>query len=235
METRTRGEIHRHIRGRGFIAKAALGVSDGLVTNLALLSGFAGAQSGIGLIRTAGVAAMLAGAISMFFGGVLAGRSEVELYQADVRREESEIEMEPEEEREELRGFYVNKGLSVDEAGMVVDKVSADKKKFLEDLMIHELHLHEASLTNPYLSGLAIGGAFLAGSLMPLGPYFLFSDRVVSVFVSLFFSLLFLFVVGGWKGRIAGLRFWRGGLDTLTVGVLASGLLYLVGFSVGFF
>src|SRR6266571_5543137 len=96
MGTMDRLELHSHIRGRGFIAKAALGVSDGLVTNLAFLSGFAGAQSDLGLIRFAGVAAMLAGAISMFFGGVLAGRAEVDSYQADVRREASEIETEPE-------------------------------------------------------------------------------------------------------------------------------------------
>lgn len=235
MGSSGRSELHGHIRGRGFIAKAALGVSDGLVTNLALLSGFAGAQSDIGLIRFAGVAAMLAGAISMFFGGVLAGRSEVELYQADVRRESTEIDMEPDEEKQELREFYVKKGLSVDEARMVVDKVSSDKKKFLEDLMIHELHLHETSLTNPYLSGLVTGGAFLAGSLMPLGPYLFLSNKEESVIVSLALSLLFLFIVGGWKGRIAGRRFWSGGVETLIVGVVASALLYLIGSSFGFF
>ena len=178
---------------------------------------------------------MLAGAISMLFGGVLAGRSEVELYEADVRREESEIETEPEEEKQELREFYVKKGLSTDEAQMVVDKVSTDKKKFLEDLMIHELHLSQASLTNPYWSGLVIGGAFLAGSIIPLGPYLLLIDRAVSLLVSLGFSVLFLFLVGGWKGRIAGHKFWKSGVETLSVGVVASGLLYIIGFSIGFF
>jgi vacuolar iron transporter family protein len=235
LGSKVRSELHGHIRGRGFIAKAALGVSDGLVTNLALLSGFAGAQSEIGLIRSAGVAAMLAGAISMFFGGVLAGRAEVELYQADRKRESSEIEMEPEEEKQELREFYIKKGLSAEDARMVVDQVSRDKNKFLEDLMIHELHLHETSLTNPYKSGLTIGGAFLAGSLMPLWPYLVLSDHAQSVLVSLGISLLFLSLVGGWKARIAKSNPWRGGLETISVGVVASGLLYLVGFFVGFF
>ncbi len=235
MGSKVRGELHGHIRGRGFIAKAALGVSDGLVTNLALLSGFAGAQSNIGLIRSAGVAAMLAGAISMFFGGVLAGRSEVELFQADLQRESSEIEMEPDEERQELREFYIKKGLSAEEAHMVVDRVSRDKDKFLEDLMIHELHLHETSLTDPYKSGLATGGAFVAGSLMPLWPYLFLSDHAQSVLVSLFISLLFLFLVGGWKARIARSKFWKGGLETISVGAVASALLYIVGFTIGFF
>ena len=235
MRREDRFELHRHIPGRSFIAKAALGVSDGLVTNLAFLSGIAGARSDLGFIRFAGVAAMLAGAISMFFGGVLAGRSEADLFQADVRRESSEIEQEPEEEKTELREFYQKKGLTLDEASMVVDRVSSDKKKFLEDLMIHELHIHETTLTNPYVSGVVIGGAFLAGALMPLGPYLFLSTRADSVTVSLVISLLFLFLVGGWKGRIAGRRFWSGGFETLAVGISASGILFFVGSLLGFF
>src|SRR5438132_9228335 len=86
-------ERHKHIRARSYIGSSALGVSDGLVTNLAFLSGFAGAASDsqFHLIQIAGIASMLAGAISMFFGGVLAGRSEYELFQADARREAGEI------------------------------------------------------------------------------------------------------------------------------------------------
>src|SRR5437899_7862332 len=126
-------EIHKHIRARSYIGGSALGVSDGLVTNLAFLSGFAAFESNIHLVRFAGVAAMLAGAISMFFSGVLAGRSEVDLFKADVKRETAEIEQEPEEEKRELRDFYLNKGLTQDEAQMVVDRISSDKKKFLED------------------------------------------------------------------------------------------------------
>ncbi len=118
---------------------------------------------------------------------------------------------------------------------MVVDRVSRDKNKFLEDLMIHELHLHETSLTDPYKSGLATGGAFLAGSLMPLWPYLVLSDHAQSVLVSVVISLLFLFLVGGWKARIAQTNIWRGGLETISVGAVASALLYLVGFTVGFF
>ncbi len=235
MKTDDRFELHRHIPGRSFIAKAALGVSDGLVTNLAFLSGFAGAQSDLSLIRFAGVAAMLAGAISMFFGGVLAGRSEADLFQADVRREATEIEQEPEEEKQELRSFYLNKGLNRDEAEMVVNRVSSDKKKFLEDLMIHELHLHEATLVNPFVSGAVIGGAFLAGALMPLAPYLILPTRSDSVTASLTISLLFLFIVGGWKGRIAGRRFWKVGVETLAVGIAASAILYFVGALFGFF
>ncbi len=69
-------EKHPHIKGRGLIGDLALGLSDGVVTNLALLAGFAGAMEALNIIRFAGLASMLAGAVSMFFGGLMAGRAE---------------------------------------------------------------------------------------------------------------------------------------------------------------
>src|SRR5215469_7358311 len=84
-------EKHKHIRGRGLISSAALGLTDGLVTNLSFLTGISGAATDMGLIRFAGTAAMLAGAVSMFFGGILAARSERDLFEADSKREAYEI------------------------------------------------------------------------------------------------------------------------------------------------
>src|SRR6266511_2637045 len=92
-------ERHKHIRARSYIGSSVLGVSDGLVTNLAFLSGLAATALDLGAIRIAGAASMLAGAISMFFAGIIAGRSEYELYQADARREAGELEEEPDEEK----------------------------------------------------------------------------------------------------------------------------------------
>src|SRR5690242_17133502 len=91
-------ERHPHIAGRGMISASALGLADGLVTNLAFLTGFSGAVSNDALIRFAGLAAMLAGAVSMFFGGVLSARSEHDLFKADSTREAYELETETDEE-----------------------------------------------------------------------------------------------------------------------------------------
>ena len=88
-------ERHAHIGGRGLISAAALGLADGLVSNLAFLTGFGGAVASIDLILFAGVAAMLAGSVSMFFGGILSARSEFDLFKADSNREAYEIEHEP--------------------------------------------------------------------------------------------------------------------------------------------
>src|SRR3989440_5376788 len=197
-------ERHKHIRARGYIGSSALGISDGLVTNLAFLSGFAGATNNLPLIRFAGIASMLAGAISMFFGGLLAERSEYELYQADAKREAGEIEQEPEEEKSELKNFYLAKGLSQDEAGKIVEKISANKQKFLEDILMHELHVHETRLENPIKMGGVIGLSYLAGALIPLVPFIFLTTRNSSIIAAALVSPLFLFGVGVWKGRIVG-------------------------------
>jgi len=222
-------EIHKHIRARGYIGSSALGVSDGLVTNLAFLSGFAGATSNFDLIRVAGAASMLAGAISMFFSGVLAWRSEYELFQADAKREAGEIEEEPEEEKAELRSFYTAKGLSQTQANDIVEKISSDKSKFLEDILMHELHVHKTKLANPIKMGGVIGLSFLLGALIPLTPFLVLPTRIDSLVVAAIVSPVFLFIVGAWRGRVVGRRIWKTGLETLVIGLSASVIVYLIG------
>lgn len=222
-------EIHKHIRARSYIGSSALGVSDGLVTNLAFLSGFAGATSNFDLIRLAGAASMLAGAISMFFSGVLAWRSEYELFQADAKREAGEIEEEPEEEKTELKNFYVAKGLSQTQASEVVERISSDKSKFLEDILMHELHVHKTILANPFKMGGVIGLSFLVGALIPLAPFLFLPTRIDSLVVAAIVSPIFLFFVGAWRGRVVRRKIWKTGLETLLIGLSASIIVYFIG------
>jgi VIT1/CCC1 family predicted Fe2+/Mn2+ transporter len=222
-------ELHGHIKGRGLISNIALGLSDGLVTNIAFLAGFGGAVSDIGVIRFAGLAAMLAGSISMFFGGLLAGRSEHDLYEADLAREKSEIESEPEEEKEELRSLYLDKGLTKQEADIVVRRITADKGKWLEDLLAQEVHIHRTELENPLKIALAIGLAFMAGAFVPLVPYLLLTIKSQALISSIILSLVFLLGSGYWKGQLVGRGKWKSGLEMLAIGAIASSILYLIG------
>lgn len=227
-------ERHPHIPGRHLIADSALGLSDGLISNLSFLTGFSGATSSIALIRLAGIAAMLAGSVSMFFGGMLAAQSEKDLYLADARREAYEIKHEPEEERRELTSFYRNKGLSEAEAEVIVKKITSTPESWLEDLLIHELHIHKAELGGQYKKGGTIGISFLIGALVPLLPYYMFAVRHESLVTSLLASLSFLFVVGAWKGKIADKNMWRSGSEMLIIGILGSITLYVIGIFLGF-
>jgi VIT1/CCC1 family predicted Fe2+/Mn2+ transporter len=226
-------EKHNHIRGRGLISSSALGLSDGLITNLAFLTGF-GAAADLGLIRFAGLAAMLAGTVSMFFGGILAARSELDLFKADSKREAYEIDNEREEEITELREHYMEKGLTEQEAKMVVDRVSAHKERFLEDMLVNELHIHVSHLERPYKLGVTIGLSFLLGALVPLVPYYVLDVKESALVASVLFSLVFLFSVGAWKGTIVGRAPWRSGLETLLIGAAAAGILFVIGTFLGF-
>jgi len=227
-------ERHPHITGRGLISASALGLADGLVTNMAFLTGFSGAVSGDALIRFAGLAAMLAGTVSMFFGGILSARSEHDLFKADSDREEYEMEHETDEERWELKWIYMDKGLTEQEADMVVSRLMSNKEKFLEDMLTNELHVHQHSLQNPYKLGAVIGLSFLIGAFVPLAPYFLFSTKSSAVEVSVVVSLVFLFAAGEWKGRIVKRKPLRSGLETLLIGAGAAAILFLIGSAFAF-
>lgn len=221
-------ERHPHIQGRGLISASALGLADGLVTNLAFLTGFSGAVASESLIRFAGLAAMLAGTVSMFFGGILSARSERDLFRADAVREAYEIEHETEEEKQEMKTIYMDKGLTEQEAEMVVARLLTNKEKFLEDMLVNELHVHEQNLENPYKMGAVIGLSFLVGAFAPLLPYLL-ADKGTAVPVSVVVSLAFLFVAGEWKGRIVKRRPLRSGLETLVIGAVAAAVLFAIG------
>lgn len=222
-------EKHKHILGRGLVSSSALGLADGLVTNLSFLTGFSGAVSNLDVIRFAGIAAMLAGAVSMLFGGILSARSEFDLFKADSKREAYEIEHERDEEIAELKSLYRGKGLSQEEADIVVSKITSSKERFLEDMLTNELHIHSSNLVNPYKIGGAIGLSFLVGAFVPLVPYLVLSLKTDSLTTSVFLSLVFLFGAGAWKGRIVGRQLWKSGLETLLIGAVAAAILYLIG------
>src|SRR5207245_9372177 len=116
------------------------------------------------------------------FGGFLAQRSEYDLYHADAKREAGEIEQEPEEEKSELKNFYLAKGLSQDEAEKIVEKISANKETFLEEILMHELHAHKTRLENPIKMGGVIGLSFLLVALIPLAAFIIIPTCNRSIF-----------------------------------------------------
>ncbi len=222
-------EKHKHIPARGLISRLALGLTDGVVTNVAFLAGFAGAIQSLEFIRLAGVASMLAGAVAMFFGGLNSARSDEDLFREDARREMSEIESEPEEERQELKNFYLGKGLTPEESDLVVRRITKDKKKWLDDLLMHELHIHREQLDNPLKVASVIGLAFLIGAFVPLSSYLFIMQKSLAIELSISFSLIFLFLIGGWKGKLSGRKFLRAGLEMFLIGAAASVMLFLIG------
>jgi VIT1/CCC1 family predicted Fe2+/Mn2+ transporter len=217
-----------HRGGGGSMRDLIFGINDGLVSTLSLVSGVAGADPGRGVVLLAGLAGLLAGAISMAAGAYISSKSEREVHEAEVAREREEIERDPEEEKEELRILYQLKGFSPDEAGRMVERVSQEPELFLEGLVRDELGLMPESFPNPWRAGAFSGGAFILGAIVPLAGYF-WLEGLSAVLLSAALSVTALFVVGALKTLFTGLPWLKSGLEMVGLGLLATAITYLIG------
>jgi VIT1/CCC1 family predicted Fe2+/Mn2+ transporter len=214
---------HRAIGGNALRA-AVLGANDGLVSNLSLVMGVAGAElSGQAIVIT-GLAGLLAGACSMAMGEWLSVQSARELNQRQIAIEAEEIETVPEEEQQELALIYEAKGLSEDEAKVVAAKLMADKDSALDALTREELGIDPQDLGG---SAWAAAGTsfvlFAGGAILPVAPFMLLAGTH-AVIVSLLVSALALFLIGaaitlltGRNALFSGSRQWLFGLAAASV------------------
>lgn len=218
-----------HRGGGGAMRELIFGINDGLVSTLSLVSGVAGAQPGRGVILLAGVAGLLAGAISMAAGAYISTKSEREVYEAEVARERQELEENPEEETEELRILYELKGFSQPEAERLVARMSQDQELMLEGLLRDELGLMPERFPNPWKAGAFSGGAFVVGAVIPLIAYFFFLEGLSAVIASAGLSIAALFIIGVLKTLFTGRSWWRSGLEMVGIGLFATLVTYLIG------
>ncbi len=223
---RSRERWHRG--GGGSVRELIFGINDGLVSTLSLVSGVAGAAPGRQVILLAGVAGLLAGAISMAAGAYISTKSEREVYEAEVGREREELERNPDEELEELRVLYELKGYSHAEAGEMVERLSRNRELLLEGLLRDELGVMPERFPSPWRAGGFSGGAFVVGAVIPLLAYFLLAGRL-AVAVSVGSSIVALFIIGGLKTLFTGRRWWRSGLEMVAIGAFATAITYLIG------
>ncbi len=223
---------HRVIGGNALRA-AVLGANDGLVSNLSLIMGVAGAAFSENTILIAGLAGLLAGAFSMAMGEWLSVQSSRELYARQIKIEEQELEETPEEEREELALIYQAKGISKDEAEKMASTMMRDRKTALRTLSREELGIDPESL-----GGSAWGAAFVsfalfaAGAAVPLAPFF-FWEGEHAVLMSLSLSASALFLVGAMITLFTGRRVIFSGMRQLLIGLAAAGVTFAIGRLVG--
>ena len=219
---------HRAIGGNALRA-AVLGANDGLVSNLSLVMGVAGAELSGRAILVTGLAGLLAGACSMAMGEWLSVQSARELNQRQLAIEAEEIDTVPEEEQQELALIYEAKGLTADEAQALAAKLMADKGSALDALAREELGIDPQELGG---SAWAAAGTsfvlFAGGALVPVAP-FLFLTGTSAVSVSLLASALALFLVGAAITLVTGRSVFSTGLRQLLFGVVAAGVTYGIG------
>ena len=214
--------IEKHFTGSQVVRDVVIGMSDGLTVPFALAAGLSGAVNASHIVVTAGLAEMIAGSISMGLGGYLAGRSDIEHYQSERRREEQEIVKLPKAEAMEVAEILGTYGLTESESTLVVEGLAKRPKAWVDFMMRFELGLEEPDPTRALSSALTIGGSYVAGGIIPLLPYIFIPTTSTALIVSVIVTLTALFIFGAVKGGFTGVPPLRSGLQTLLIGGIAA-------------
>jgi VIT1/CCC1 family predicted Fe2+/Mn2+ transporter len=224
--------------GGNSVRAAVLGVNDGLVSNFSLVAGVAGGVGAAGVadptgfVMLAGVAGLLAGAFSMAAGEYVSMRSQRDIYEHEIRKEEIELRESPEDEEEELVLIYQAKGLSEGEARRISHKVMQDPKVALDTMAREELGLDPSQLGSPLAASLSSFAAFVAGAAVPLLPYVTGVGDMALV-VSAILSAGALGVVGGLLAMMSGVNVAWGSLRMVLGGSAAAAVTFGVGTLIG--
>jgi VIT1/CCC1 family predicted Fe2+/Mn2+ transporter len=223
-----------HRAGRSGTLRAVIfGVSDGLVSNLALVMGVAGASQGQGsFVLLAGVAGLLAGACSMAAGEYISMQSQRELFERQIALERAELEAMPEEEQAELVAVYRSKGFTLAEANTIAERMFADPQHALDTLVREELGLDPDELGSPWGAATGSFGAFAIGALIPVLPY-LVTDGTTAFLPAIALSVAALFAVGAGVSLLTGRGLLYSGSRQVLIGALAAIVTYLVGHLIG--
>lgn len=222
-----------HYTSRGGSLRAAVfGINDGLVSNFSLVMGFAGAEAKPEYVLLAGVAGLLAGSFSMAAGEYVSMRAQRELFEQQIAMEQQELEMSPKEEEEELSLIYQAKGIPEKEAALLARRIVENPKTAIDTLAREELGLDPSQLGSPWSAAASSFVAFVAGALVPVLPYLFVAGQVAWI-ASALFSCLALFGVGALLSIFTARGPLLSGLRMLVIGLLASGITYMVGWLLG--
>lgn len=220
--------VERHQKEISSIRDFVFGFGDGINTSLGIVAGVGGADVSSNIIILAAIVAMFTGAKAMAVQNYLAVKAQTQLLHSEIEREKWEMENVPEAERQEIEDVYRAKGFSGTELEGIVNKITSDKKVWLDTMLTEELKLNLEIIGNPLKSAFRMFGSFLIGGILPIIPYF-FAHGYVPLLVAIATSLSASFVIGAVKSRLANISIIRGGLEMAGLG---TGIA-LVGFGIG--
>ena len=225
--------VEKHFTASETVRDIVIGMSDGLTVPFALAAGLSGAVEATGIIITAGLAEVAAGAIAMGLGGYLAARTDAEHFASERAREELETKEMPEKEAAEVADVLRSYGLSEDMVASVVNSMRADKKRWVDFMMRFELGLEEPDPKRARNSALTIALSYIAGGMVPLAPYFFFRSVHSALIGSVVVTLLALLVFGYVKGRFTTAKPFRSAWQTVIVGGLAATAAFVIAKAIG--
>jgi vacuolar iron transporter family protein len=223
------GEPWHRAESGGFLRNVVYGFNDGLTANFGLVAGVIGAAVSTQhhTVIVAGVAGLIADALSMGSSGYLAAKSEQEVYAHEIAMERDEIALMPEVERDELAILYEAKGMDVESAHRLATQVMADPERMLQEQVQEELRIGAPHMS-PLREGLVTGSATAVGALIPVFPFLIWQGDV-AIFTSFAVSMLSHWLVGAARSVFTGRSVFRSGLDMFVVGLGVALVGYFVG------
>lgn len=220
-------ERHRAVQG-GAARAAVFGISDGLVTNVSLIVGMAGAHPAAAVVRLAGVAGLVAGACSMAIGEYVSMRAQRELLEREIDKERQEIRRFPEAERHELAGIYQRRGLERDLAHQLAQAMMRDEDLAVETHAREELGIGQDSLGSAVSAALSSFATFALGAAVPLAPW-LVASGVAAVAGTLLAAGLLAVIVGAMLGVFTGRSPLRSACRQLLLSAVAAAVAFGAG------
>ena len=211
-----------HMQSSDILRDIVIGMSDGLTVPFALAAGLSGAVVSSSIVIIAGIAEIAAGSIAMGLGGYLAGKTEQDHYNSELKREYDEVDRVPEMEKQEVKDFFKEIGLSENIQHQAAEEIAKDKKQWVEFMMKYELGLDEPDPKRATKSALNIGLSYIAGGIIPLSPYFFIDNSTQALKISVIATLICLFVFGYFKSKMTGVSPLTGALKVMLIGALAA-------------
>ena len=217
-----------HLHSSQTISDIVIGMSDGLTVPFALAAGLSGAIDDPTLVVTAGIAEIVAGSIAMGLGGYLAGKTEQDHYDSELKREYQEVEIYPEREKEEIYEALEPYGISEKTASLVVEELIKNKDNWVNFMMKFELGLEKPHHQRAIKSGATIAGAYILGGFIPLIPYTLVDISSEGLKYSALVTIMCLFIFGYFKSKVTGQPVFAGALKVTAIGTVAAAAAYFV-------
>ncbi len=222
---------HRDVQG-GTARAAVFGVSDGLVSNVAIVLGFAAANTGAGLVRLAGLAGLIGGAVSMAAGEYISMTAQAELLERELEMERLELHRRPEAERRELAQIYRSRGVDEATADQLATALSRDPDLALETHAREELGIDPNALGKPVSAALSSFVTFSVGAFIPLLPY-LFGTGTAALVAAIVLGVIAALAVGAFLARFTGRPVGRSAARQLLFSAVPAAATYALGSAVG--
>ena len=217
-----------HLKSSVYITDIVIGMSDGLTVPFALAAGLSGTVQSNVVIITAGIAEIVAGSIAMGLGGYLAGKTEQEHFQSELKREYDEVEKIPDNEKEEVKIVFAQYGLNEHIQNIIVDELAKDKDKWVDFMMKNELGLLKPEANRARNSATTIGISYIIGGLIPLSAYFFSQTPKQGLVISALLTIICLFIFGYFKSKVTGQPPLKGALKVTLIGITAATAAFLV-------